>query len=78
MHEKTKLESLKEKEKLITELCFERNVKINLEQELEDKEKEIRRLKNTIKDKEDDLVLLQEKTKKQLSLNEQQYVIKVQ
>lgn len=77
MHEKTKLDSLKEKEKLITQLCFERNVKANLQEELEAREKDIRRLKNTIKEREDDLTLLQEKTKKQLSINQQQYQAQV-
>jgi hypothetical protein len=57
---------VKEREKLISELCFEKNVRIHLEEQLEQKEKEIRKLKNNIKDKEDELILLEEKGKKQL------------
>lgn len=62
---------MKEKEKLVSDLCFERNVKVHLEEVLEQKEKEIRKLKNTIKDKEDELILLEEKHKKRLKQNEE-------
>ena len=41
-------------------------MKVHLEETIETREKEIRRLKNTIKDKEDEMILLQEKTKKKL------------
>ena len=68
---------MKEKEKLISELCFEKNVKSHLEETVENREKQIRKLKNTIRDKEDEITLLQEKTKKKLSQNEADYNQKV-
>ena len=78
LHEKTKMEAIKEKQKLISELCFEKNVKVHLEETIETREKEIRKLKNTIKDKEDEITLLQEKTKKKLQQNEAGYKQKVE
>ena len=51
LHEKTKMEAMREKEKLVSQLCFEKNVKVHLEETLENREKDIRKLKNTINDK---------------------------
>ena len=59
-------------------MCFEKNVKVHLEETVETREKEIRKLKNTIKDKEDEIILLQEKTKKKLEQNEAGYRQKVE
>jgi len=78
LHEKTKMEAMKEKEKLISELCFEKNVKMHLEETVENRDNEIRRLKNTIRDKEDEITLLQEKTQKRLGKNEAEYNQKVE
>ena len=53
-------------------------MKVHLEETIETREKEIRKLKNTIKDKEDEITLLQEKTKKKLEQNEAGYKQKVE
>ena len=37
LHEKTKVEAMKDKEKLISELCFEKNVKVHLEETVENR-----------------------------------------
>ena len=39
LHEKTKEQAAKQKEKLIAELCFEKNVKVHLEETVEAREK---------------------------------------
>ena len=78
LHQKTKIEAMKEKEKLISELCFEKNVKVHLEETVELREKQIRKLKNTIRDKQDEITLLQEKTKKKLEQNESGYNQKIE
>lgn len=73
LHEKTKLEASKEKEKLICELCFERNTRVQLEEELQNKEKEIKRLKSCINDLKVDLQLLDEKSKKKVEEMKEEY-----
>jgi hypothetical protein len=76
LHEKTKLEASKEKEKLICELCFEKNTRMQLEEELQNREKEIKRLKSSINDLKLDLQLLDEKSKKRAEEIKAEYELK--
>lgn len=50
LHEKTKLENSQAKEKLYSELYYERNVKKHLEETLAAREKETKELKSKIND----------------------------
>lgn len=73
LHQKTKFDAAKEKEKLISELCFLNNTKSQLEADIEERDKTIKGLKIQVKDLDIELVLKEEKHARKMLDIEYQY-----